>query len=91
MTSVGIREAKMNLSRLLRQVQEGDEIVITDHGRAVGKIIPMRSVRGSLADLEKDLELRGVIEKRDGPASLPPYAKAPAGIAQRFLQEDRDG
>lgn len=91
MTSVGIREAKMHLSRLLRQVGEGEEIVITDHGRAVGKIIPMKSRSGSLADLERDLELRGIIEMRSAPKPLPRPAKAPAGIAQRLLQEDRDG
>lgn len=91
MTNVGIREAKMHLSRLLRQVQEGEEVVITDHGRAVGKIIPILPRRGSLADLSRDLELRGVIEKRAIPKPLPSAAKVPMGIAQRFLQEDRDG
>jgi len=91
MTNVGIREAKMNLSRLLRQVREGEEVVITDHGRAIGKIIPVLPHRGSLEDLERDLELRGIIEKRAMPKPLPRPAKAPVGIAQRFLQEDRDG
>ncbi len=91
MTSVGIREAKMHFSRLLRQVQEGEEIVITDHGRPVGKISRIRSRRGSLADLERDLEMRGIIEKRAALKPLPRPAKVPAGSAQRFLQEDRDG
>lgn len=91
MTSVGIREAKMHLSRLLQQVRQGEEFVITDHGRAVGKLIPIPSRRGSLADLEKDLELLGIIEKRGVPKPLPRPAKVPAGIAQRLLQEDRNG
>jgi prevent-host-death family protein len=91
MTSVGIREAKTHFSRLLKQVREGKEVLITDHGRAVGKLVPVPSGHGSLEELENDLELRGVIEKRVSTRPLPPAAKAPAGIAQRLLREDRDG
>lgn len=91
-TTVGIRAAKANLSRLLRHVQEGGEVIVTDHGRAVAKIVPILAGRESLEELVRDLELRGVIEKRAGGVKPPPLpVQAPAGIAQRLLQEDRDG
>jgi prevent-host-death family protein len=37
---IGIREAKINLSKLLKNVQKGKEIIITDRGKPVGKIVP---------------------------------------------------
>lgn len=30
---VGVREAKVNLSKLLREVQRGAEVIITDRGK----------------------------------------------------------
>lgn len=91
-TTVGIREAKANLSRLLRQVQDGVEVIVTDHGRAVAKLVPIPAGRETLAERVGDLELRGVIEKRTAAVKSPPSpVEAPPGIAQRLLREDRDG
>jgi prevent-host-death family protein len=39
--SVGIRDAKIHLSKYLKLVQQGTEVIITDRGRPVGKIIPI--------------------------------------------------
>jgi prevent-host-death family protein len=36
---VGVHEAKTHLSRLLREVEEGDEIVLTRGGRAIARIV----------------------------------------------------
>jgi len=38
-SEVGIRELRDNLSRYLKQVKEGEDVVVTDHGRAVARII----------------------------------------------------
>ena len=38
MHTVGIFEAKTHLSNLLEQVENGEQIVITRHGRAIAKI-----------------------------------------------------
>lgn len=45
MTSVGIHEAKTNLSRLLRRVSIGEEIVITRSGEPIAKIVPIEAVQ----------------------------------------------
>ena len=37
---VGVRELKSRLSEYLRRVKTGQTIVITDHGRPVGRIVP---------------------------------------------------
>lgn len=40
--SVGVHEAKTNLSRLLERVEAGDEIVITRRGVEVARLISAR-------------------------------------------------
>jgi prevent-host-death family protein len=41
MTEVGVHEAKTHLSRLLRRVAAGEEIVITSGGRPAARLVPM--------------------------------------------------
>lgn len=41
MTSVGVHEAKTNLSRLLRRVAAGEEIVIERAGKPIAKLVPV--------------------------------------------------
>ncbi len=40
MSTVGVHEAKTNLSKLLRRDATGEEIVITRSGRPVAKLVP---------------------------------------------------
>lgn len=90
--SVGVREAKINLSKLLKMVRNGSEIVLTDRGRPVGKIVPMKAESLPLHARIKHLEEQGVIERRAGKGykRIPPPIPVLNGIAQRFLQEDRE-
>ncbi len=39
--SVGVHEAKTHLSRLLKDVAAGEEVVITRRGEAVAKLVPI--------------------------------------------------
>ncbi len=41
--SVGVHEAKTQLSRLLQQVAGGEEITITRRGEAVARLVPARA------------------------------------------------
>ena len=41
MVDVGVHEAKTHLSRLLRRVAEGEEIVITVGGRPAARLVPI--------------------------------------------------
>lgn len=38
---VGVRDLKARLSEYLRQVRQGRTIIITDHGRPVGRLSPV--------------------------------------------------
>ena len=41
MPEVGIRVLRDNLSRYIGRVREGEELVVTDHGKAVARIVPI--------------------------------------------------
>jgi len=40
MRTAGVREARQNLSALLDEVKKGREVVITERGRPVAKLVP---------------------------------------------------
>lgn len=91
--NVGIREAKANLSKLLRMVEKGNQIVLTDRGRPVGKIVPVGRKALPLASRIKEMEYAGIVEPviGKGPRGLPSPIPIEDGMAQRFLAEDREG
>lgn len=41
MIRVGVRELRNNLSRYLARVREGEEVVVTDRGSAVARVLPV--------------------------------------------------
>ncbi len=43
---VNIHEAKTNLSKLLVQVQEGQEIIIANNGKPVARLVPATESKG---------------------------------------------
>jgi len=74
MARVGIRELRQNASALIRRVIGGENIEVTDRGRPVARIVPLRDgsvldqmmlegrasrARGDLLDLKPLAPLRG--------------------------------
>ncbi|TAN40459.1 MAG: type II toxin-antitoxin system prevent-host-death family antitoxin [Nitrospirae bacterium] len=51
MISVGIKELKTKLSSYVDRVQQGEEVVITEHGREVALVIPISGERKALKSL----------------------------------------
>jgi prevent-host-death family protein len=92
LNSVGIREAKIDLSKILKRVKNGWEVVITDRGHPIAKIVPLVSENLPLEERVRRLEgqglLRPVSKKNRRP--LPPPLPVLEGAAQGFLQEDRN-
>jgi prevent-host-death family protein len=56
--TVGVRELKSQLSKYLRQVKAGRTVVITEHGKAVGRLVPAEM---SLEDKIEALRRAGLI------------------------------
>lgn len=83
---VGIRELKDGLSRYLKRVQKGESVVVTDHGRAVARIVPV----GISADLER-LMTDGRLTwsgRRFRPPTKVPRPK-PGSPVSDYIGEDR--
>jgi len=96
MKTAGIREMKAHLSRYLRQVQQGETILITDRGRVVAEL---HAPRPASPLSQRDLRYLAMVasgrvtpaESRDRPwLRTPPGPAFPKGTAQRLIDEDRE-
>jgi len=88
---VGIREAKTNLSRLLKEVQKGAEITISDRGILVARLVPITEDSLSIEQRIENLERNGLLDPPPKNVRLlPPPLPVEEGIVQKYLQEDRD-
>jgi prevent-host-death family protein len=90
MASVGIRELRQRASELLRRVEDGETIEITDRGRPVAVLAPLADdplerlrASGDLQDSEADLT--------DLPAPLasPAGAERPSSVLARLRRDER--
>ena len=88
---VGIREAKINLSKYLKLVKNGNEIILTDRGRPIGKIVPIEKNQLTLEERIQRLEDRGLLERKKESLPVPSPVSVQGSIAQHMLQEDREG
>ena len=88
--TIGIRDAKAQLSRLVQRAERGDTITLTHHGRPVARIVPITETDRDAAAMIEELKRRGWIEQHSqAPVSVPRLDVEP-GIAQRYLRQDRD-
>ena len=93
MISVGVRELKNRLSRYLRMVRAGEEILITDRGEAVAELRqpangPDKAAYPELARRARTGKVRlGAPNRSDLYPSLPP--SVPPGAARLLLREER--
>lgn len=58
-TTVGIRAFKARLSEYMQQVKNGQSIIITEHGKPVGRILPVAT---SFEDRIEELRKAGLVE-----------------------------
>jgi len=90
MRTTGIAELKAALAEYLARVKAGEEVLVTDRGRAVAKIVP---VPAPAAEAIQDLIRTGVLRSPRRPVdpawwteTLPPD---PTGAVRRALVEER--
>jgi prevent-host-death family protein len=67
MRKAGVREARQQLSLLLAEVRKGSEVVITDRGRAVARLVPPHEA--SAHPFSSHRRLRASLRLRRGPLS----------------------
>lgn len=65
MTSAGVAELKAQLSRYLTAVQAGGEVLITDRGRPVARLVPPSGGSAASGEVElgrlQQLEREGIV------------------------------
>lgn len=89
-TRVGIREAKLNLSRLIKEVQKGKDVIITDRGKEVARLTGISKENLSLDARIEEMVKNGLLEREKKEARpLPPPLPVEGDVAQKLLQEDR--
>ena len=91
MKSAAITNLKSSLSKYIKWVKAGEEVIVTERGRPVAKIVPVeRESAEQLAELEK----QGLI--RRGSGRLPKaiwQTEPPAddkGLGLKYLLEERE-
>lgn len=68
---LGVRELRDSLSRQLARVRGGTEITITDHGRAVARIVPISGERTLDRLVSDGLVTRAPAKQRAAPRPVP--------------------
>lgn len=90
---IGIREARINLSKLIRDVRGGMEIIITDRGTPVAKLVHAEGKSLSLEERIKNYELCGLIEPcpEKGQLNLSPVELPDAIVKPSDQGEESNG
>lgn len=93
MRTAGVAQLKARLSEYLDQVKAGEEVVVTERGKAVARLVPYTRSGPSPAELE-EMERAGLIRraKKKLPADFwdEPLVPDPEGHLLRILLEDRE-
>lgn len=66
MKEVGVYEAKTHLPRLLDEVEHGEEVTITRHGKPVARLVPVADARRSVDETIEALRAFGARHPRKG-------------------------
>jgi prevent-host-death family protein len=91
MTSVGVRELRQRASELLRLVEQGETIEITDRGRPVARLGPVPEgtpLEQMLAAGEIELASSGLDDLPE-PLVLPDDVETPSAALDRLRRAER--
>jgi len=93
MKTAAISELKAKLSAHIALVKRGEEVIVTEHGKPVARIVP---IPPSVSEDERirDLVARGLVRPGRGDirrvlADLP-ICRVPEGTMLRILDEERE-
>ena len=84
MSRVGIRELRDHLSQYLERVQAGEEVVVTDRGRAIARVVPLNG-ESTLDRLIRE----GLVTPPRRPKGPAPMPVKTAGTVSDLISEQR--
>lgn len=91
MTTVGVRELRQRASELLRRVEAGETIEVTDRGRPVAALVPLQAgsplerLRTAGESIPPSRNLRDLPQ----PARLTPGQEPPSSVLARLRRDER--
>ena len=86
-TTVGIRELKAQLARYVRQVKAGGIVTITERGKPIGRIVP---VRKTTEERMQELIQSGLVAwngRKPQPMKSPPRIQGKRTVAELLLED----
>ena len=91
MITAGVKEFKNQLSRYIALVKKGDEVLITERGRVVARVIKEDSSSSSLRQALQPLVLKGqiIMPTRDIKKEIPEPVKLSGKSISEIVLEDR--
>jgi prevent-host-death family protein len=90
MSRVGIRELRQRASELIRRVEGGESIEITDRGRPVAVLAPLPEDPLERLRASGDLEAAAAgITHLPDPLELPPGSELPSEVLARLRRDER--
>ena len=90
MTSVGIRALRQRASELLRRVENGETIEITDRGRPVAVLAPLPDDPVERLIAAGDLQAsEGDLSDLPEPIPLPEGPEPPSSVLARLRRDER--
>jgi len=90
---IGIREAKIQLSKLIKILDKGYLVIITDHGHPVAKLIKPSPEDTGISQKIEELEELNILQKlinKKEYMEIPPPLVLKKIDAQALLQKDRN-
>ncbi len=84
---VGVRELRQNLSKYLDRVKAGEDLVVTEHGREVARLVPIGAE--AYAELAARFGASVPVESLEAIAARLSAPGAPAGTADAYLADAR--
>jgi prevent-host-death family protein len=94
MKTTGIADLKTHLSRYLDRVKSGQEVLITERGRPVAKLVPLSRSEQRESRRERLVRL-GLLQAGQGPVPRallrPPRGRVGAGVLEALLSEREHG
>jgi prevent-host-death family protein len=91
MVSVGVRELRQQASALLRRVERGETIEITDRGRPVALLAPLPAA-GNLERMRAAGDIDPASRGRSdlpAPLVLGPEVESPSSVLSRLRRDER--
>lgn len=94
MQTTTVSKLKMSLSAYLRQVKAGEEVLVTEHGRPVARLLPPSQT--SLPDYLQEMEKNGLVRRGQRPLpqnfwDLLRPADPDAGVRSIVMREREEG